>query len=329
MFKRLVKKALQIKSPLDLYSYSIDLVDDKEIAGWAYKNGDTDHIVNIEIMSDHIAICSTNANIFRNDLKEAGIGNGKYGFIFDVTRLKTSKAVSKIDIFIDGYLANSAPFPLQLQANTKGTPTEHTSIEAVTIVDAKEEESFALEGVADAIEKKMQVDIHLDVVSIERVVGWVKDKNLVDHRSLVELRSNDIIIGCAEASEFREDLKKAGIGDGSHCFRITPLLHLFPSEELECYLYVDGQKIDTKPIKLVTTQEEIEKAVYTNNFSSEIAEFGDNYAKEIARLNDQISSLAQSGLEGSPAISVALENIATLSVRVATIEQILNKYLSK
>ena len=61
MFKKLVKKTLGMKSPLDIYSYSIDVVSDKEIVGWAFKKDDAAHVVKIDVISNHVPLWSAEA----------------------------------------------------------------------------------------------------------------------------------------------------------------------------------------------------------------------------------------------------------------------------
>ena len=108
--KRIVRKTLGIKSPLDQYQFNIEVVNANEISGWAYKNEQPDHVPNIEIVSEHKVIHSTLANIYREDLDEAKIGNGRYGFNFDLSVKVIPEGVKSFDIFIDGLKANSSSF---------------------------------------------------------------------------------------------------------------------------------------------------------------------------------------------------------------------------
>ena len=68
---------------------------------------------------------------------------------------------------------------------------------------------------------------HTDLTgSVDRVVGrnlsgWAADRSNLGRRLVVEVSSGGRLITTSVASEFREDLSGAGIGDGKHAFRCT------------------------------------------------------------------------------------------------------------
>ena len=68
---------------------------------------------------------------------------------------------------------------------------------------------------------------HTDLTgSVDRVVGrtlsgWAADRSTFGRRLVVEVSSGGRLITTSVASEFREDLSGAGIGDGKHAFRCT------------------------------------------------------------------------------------------------------------
>jgi glycosyltransferase involved in cell wall biosynthesis len=59
----------------------------------------------------------------------------------------------------------------------------------------------------------------VDGLSYGELVGWVVDDECSDVPVLIDLFSRDTLIATAQASEFREDLLRAGIGDGKGGFR--------------------------------------------------------------------------------------------------------------
>ena len=62
--------------------------------------------------------------------------------------------------------------------------------------------------------------------SVDQVVGrtlsgWAADRSDFGRRLVVEVSSGGRLITTSVASEFREDLPGAGVGDGKHAFRCT------------------------------------------------------------------------------------------------------------
>jgi len=164
--------------------------------------------------------------------------------------------------------------------------------------------------------------MYIDKVSVEKVVGWAKQKDSVTHRSSVELKVGNVVIGSDTADTFRQSIKSAGIGDGCYCFEINPAVHLFPSTSVNCDLYIDGTKANTAAIELTVTEKTLESAKFADEFSAELSTFGDSVSQELQRLTDEISS------QNGNAVNVAIENIASLSVRVEVIENILTKHFA-
>ena len=59
---------------------------------------------------------------------------------------------------------------------------------------------------------------NLDGVTHEVISGWAWDKDQPNTAIVVDIYDGSILIGAAKADQFREDLKKHGIGDGKHGF---------------------------------------------------------------------------------------------------------------
>lgn len=314
MLKKIVKKVVRHKGPLDAYRFHIDAVTNEKIAGWAHKNGEGNYSPVIEIRNDGNTLYMSKANVPRADLKDLGIGSGEYGFFIDPTKIMLDKDIDSIDIFIDGHKANPKPFSLTLLA--KKTSTAKSPISAQNTVSSNK-------AVVPTKADENMHQMYIDKVSVEKVIGWAKQKDSVTHRSFVELKVGNVVIGSDTADTFRQSIKNAGIGDGSYCFEINPLVHLFPATKISCDLYIDGKKSALPPIALSVTEQELEAAKFADEFSDELSTFGDSVTQELQRLTNEIEA------NNDNAINVALENIASLSVRVEVIEQILTKHFAK
>ncbi|MEN3369777.1 MAG: hypothetical protein V7609_1920 [Verrucomicrobiota bacterium] len=63
-----------------------------------------------------------------------------------------------------------------------------------------------------------QLEGSLDIVEVGFARGWAWDASHPETPIQVEIYDGKTLLGAIIASEFREDLKKAGKGDGKHAF---------------------------------------------------------------------------------------------------------------
>ncbi|PXA83369.1 hypothetical protein DMC47_43735 [Nostoc sp. 3335mG] len=73
-----------------------DGIRGQEIAGWAYRPDRPDEPVEIEICIDGIVFSTTEANIYRADLRIAGLGHGRYGWRARFPRIPTHQTVQVV-----------------------------------------------------------------------------------------------------------------------------------------------------------------------------------------------------------------------------------------
>ena len=86
----------------------------------------------------------------------------------------------------------------------------------------------------------------LDTVENVVATGWVFDPSRPDLRLKVELRIDGEFFGEFHANQFRRDLPGAGVGDGSHAFRIPLPAHLLDGKRHRFEVNVSGSKIALK-----------------------------------------------------------------------------------
>lgn len=65
---------------------AIDIVESGTARGWAY-NGSTDTPIKVQVIAEGRVVGSDTADLYRPDLEEAGIGNGKHAFIINIEEL--------------------------------------------------------------------------------------------------------------------------------------------------------------------------------------------------------------------------------------------------
>jgi len=69
----------------DRWKLSIDVFEQKLIAGWAYDATKPDRAVTVELSSTSGKKLVCQADVFRQDLLKASIGNGRHGFEIDIS----------------------------------------------------------------------------------------------------------------------------------------------------------------------------------------------------------------------------------------------------
>jgi hypothetical protein len=74
------KKTAQSRPPSGGYAERV--TDKGEIVGWAWDQTRPNDSCSIEVYDRDLQIGEIQADLFREDLQTAGIGNGKHGFIF-------------------------------------------------------------------------------------------------------------------------------------------------------------------------------------------------------------------------------------------------------
>lgn len=297
---KLMSNSTPLNTTLETYRFHLDTVTEKCIGGWACNTSDHNHKPLIEVRSGETVLWQTHATQRREDLVTAGIGNGECAFTLVPKASALNKAITAVDIYIDGMLAQSN-LPL-----TMAPP----------------------ETVAPAPSPMPGYGLHLDHYDAQIVRGWVHKDGDDDHRATVEIRSGETVIATGIAEQFREDLLAANIGDGAYCFALTPNLALFTSTECECSLYVDGVLTGVEPFVLQADQASIDEAVYRHAFATELTDFTQSVDAKIKALTNDLALAGQG--EVNPQMGITTKQIAQLSVRVQLIENMLAKYfLSK
>jgi hypothetical protein len=164
-----------------------DIADCNVIAGWAWDANQPNTPINVDVYFDNEAFISIQApaNQFRQDLLNAGIGNGVHGFSFPTPeRLK------------DG-------LPHTVRIKFSGTNIDLSSTpKSVTCGPAPPPEFEGFHDSADC----------------NSIIGWAWDANRPNTPISVDIYDGGTIIATVLANEFRQGLLDAGKGNGFHGF---------------------------------------------------------------------------------------------------------------
>jgi len=163
-----------------------ELADCARISGWAWDATQPNTPINVEIHDGNTFIATVAANQFRQDLLDAGIGNGSHAFTF--------------------------PTPARLK---DGQPHSVSVRFASTNLDLPGSPKSITCGGGPVFQANHEV------ADCGRISGWAWDANQPNTPISVDVFDGNTLIATVAANIFRMDLLNAGLGNGSHGFSLA------------------------------------------------------------------------------------------------------------
>ena len=157
------------------------------ITGWAWDANQPNTPINVDIYDGASLIATIPANLFREDIRNAGIGDGFHGFSFTTPASLKNGALHSIHVAFAS-----------------------TSTELIN-----SPRNITCAGIAPAYN-----GFH-DGAGCNTISGWAWDQNDPNNPINVDIYDNVTLIATVPAIQFRQDLVSAGIGNGFHGFSFT------------------------------------------------------------------------------------------------------------
>ncbi len=176
------------------------------VTGWVRNSALPTQRVVVELLVDGEVVTETAADTFRQDLLEAGKGDGKFGFQLTLPRHLQERDRPKISLREKG---KSIPF-YKSKSFLKNTLNAEDSCQ-----------------------------FHIDQEGAE-FVGWIRKPSAPTHRVVIELLADGDVVAETVANVFRQDLLDAGKGDGTCGFSVRLPSHLWGQDHLEVSLREKG-----------------------------------------------------------------------------------------
>ncbi|HXG91574.1 MAG TPA: hypothetical protein VNN73_04300 [Blastocatellia bacterium] len=171
-----------ITCPEPEFDGSHDLTSCSGIAGWAWNSNQPNTPISVDIYADDTLICTVLANQFRQDLLDAGKGNGVHGFVFTTPNSLKDGQTHSIKVTFGGTLMNLPNTPQSLNCPVPVFQGTH------------------------------------DVADCDVIAGWVWNANEPNTPISVDIYADGTLIATVLADQFRQDLFDAGKGNGAHGF---------------------------------------------------------------------------------------------------------------
>ncbi|MCE7066146.1 T9SS type A sorting domain-containing protein [Dyadobacter sp. CY326] len=207
-------------NPLSAYQGTFETASCTELKGWAWdKNNPNAPALVVELIEAGRIVATVNADIYREDLKNAGTGTGKYGF-----------STAFPALLRDGK-------PHTITARVKGT-------------------TFVLEGAKDiTCPPPSLYQGVFDVASCNELKGWAWDKNNPYGPALtVEILEADNVIATATADLLRAELITLGTGTSKYGFSLPLPAALRDGQPHTLTVRVKGSSTILNNTKIVTCQ---------------------------------------------------------------------------
>jgi glycosyltransferase involved in cell wall biosynthesis len=174
----------------------LDLVDRDRIAGWARDDAQPERPVRVRILDNGTLIGQVLANKYRADLQAAGIGEGWHAFSL---RVPGGLAPERRHLIEVQYVDDGVPLP--------GSPY---------VLEAAVSAASVMRNALPASWRG-----NLEIVTRDRIEGWAFQEDSPQSPVPLVFLTNGEVIARALANRHRDDLERAGIGDGRHGFSIS------------------------------------------------------------------------------------------------------------
>lgn len=200
----------------------LDRIQGANVKGWALVEPVEQNKPYIELFIDKKLIGIVEAGGYREDLKKAGISDGKVAFNCDIP-----------DRFFDGKQHTVEARLLGTKKALNGSPKKFSMAKkpvAVKKTVVAQEKKQPVKPSADLGINRKDYRANIDSLKNGKIIcGWATD---FKNKSLdVEVYLDDKLIGEVTAGAFRGDLKDAGINEGYAAFEFMPPANVFDGKK--------------------------------------------------------------------------------------------------
>ena len=285
----------------DSFKYSLDQANRYQIVGWVFDSKRSSDHLQVQLRVGDRVVATVTADEFRQDLLDADIGSGHCGFHFDMQASAAGLPEACFDLYANGRKLNRETVAIKMEVQTLSQQT------------------------ATLEHYKVQVDNNIP----GKILGWAIDDSRLSHKPYIECKMGGLTLGACVADIFRDDLAKAGIGDGKHAFRIDYDVALLPDGGAGLKVIVDGAVLADSEKSSILSSTYTQKA----KDNKQQAIFVARVKQEMSEITQQVSQRNMN--EGLPADSVAggcsvfVERMAEMSCRLKIIEKTLIDKLAK
>jgi hypothetical protein len=169
-----------------VYGGYVDGATCNAIFGWAWNQSQPNTSINVDIYADGVYLTTVLANQFRQDLLNAGIGNGQHGFNIPTPQSLKDGQTHSISVRFAGTSTHLAGSPRSITCSSQ----------------------------------PIYGGYH-DGATCSTIFGWAWNQSQPNTSINVDIYADGVYLTTVLANQFRQDLLNAGIGNGQHAFTIS------------------------------------------------------------------------------------------------------------
>ena len=177
----------QAAAPPPQYQGFLDAAGCGIITGWAWDANQPNSTMSVDIYNGSTLVVTMSANLFREDIVNAGIGDGFHGFSFTVPLSLKNNQAHNIHAYFGGTSTELSSSPRSITCS--GTTPNYQG--------------------------------YHDGAGCGTIAGWAWDINDRNNPINVDIYDGTTLIATVPAIQYRPDLVAAGIGNGFHGFSYT------------------------------------------------------------------------------------------------------------
>ena len=166
-----------------------------QVRGWVVDRASPETRLRVRVSLRGRLAGAAMADLFRQDLADAGVGDGRHAFVVNVTESLPLQRPESITVEVEEADGETTTLPM--------LPT--LAIETTDVATKERPPETSVTG-------------FFAVVSPVEVMGWAFDSARPDMHLKVVVEEGGRVVGEAIASRFQRDLVQAGIGSGDHGF---------------------------------------------------------------------------------------------------------------
>ena len=186
--KMLLSRLKPSRKPATQITFKVDSLIGCVLCGWAWNKARPQEPVDLQVISNGVVVGESRADSFREDLEQAGIGNGRHAF----------------NIVLDHAF-------LAVADHTFNLVEKHNQIK----LSPKEICVGELDGYGGSV-----APATIDSVDGRRATGWVYDPARPLYTPDIRILADGEVAGEGTASQPRADLLAMGVADANHAFSI-------------------------------------------------------------------------------------------------------------
>ncbi|HVB18614.1 MAG TPA: hypothetical protein VNF04_18960, partial [Stellaceae bacterium] len=268
----------------------VDEASADRIKGWVWNPRQPQARIELELLDGEARLARVVANQYRSDLRDAGIGDGRYAFVIPLGEALLPQARHVLHLRWTETGAELTGAPIVIERTAATPPSEPAFYEPAVayrpamppVVDDKALDAGRPQiglvrhgaaiavapdrhngpsGAAAAPEDGTVVEMPdglqgtIDAADWTGIRGWIWDPRQPQRRIALELLDGDTPLATVVASDYRKDLEQAGIGDGRHGFAFSFSETLLPYARHVLHLRPVGSPVEVPSFPRVLTRE--------------------------------------------------------------------------